>query len=145
VERHEELRRGRARVATAYERAIGGHDWLSLPRAGEGEILDWFVYVVRLHPDIDRDRLIDRLADIGVPSRPYFARCTSSQSIGATFGFRPGDFPVTERVAASTLALPFLQQARRRRRRVRGRRACESHLLSAVARTRPDGIRTSTD
>ena len=23
------------------------------------------------------------------------------------FGFQPGDFPVTERVAASTLALPF--------------------------------------
>jgi perosamine synthetase len=25
----------------------------------------------------------------------------------ATFGFRPGDFPVTERIADSTLALPF--------------------------------------
>jgi len=23
------------------------------------------------------------------------------------FGFQPGDFPVTERVAASTLAIPF--------------------------------------
>jgi perosamine synthetase len=23
------------------------------------------------------------------------------------FGFQPGDFPVTERIAASTLALPF--------------------------------------
>ena len=107
VERLEELRRGRARVAAAYERVLGGHDWLSLPRAGEGEIVDWFVYVVRLHPDIDRDRLIDQLAEIGVPSRPYFAPLHLQPLYRAMFGFRPGDFPVTERVATSTLALPF--------------------------------------
>jgi perosamine synthetase len=107
VERLEELRRGRARVADAYERALGGHDWLSLPRAGEGETVDWFVYVVRLHPDIDRDRLIDQLAEFGVPSRPYFAPLHLQPFYRTLFGFQPGDFPITERVAASTLALPF--------------------------------------
>ena len=107
LERLEELRAGRARVVATYESALGGRDWLRLPRAGDGEIVDWFVYVVRLDPKIDRDRVIGRLADLGVPSRPYFASIHLQPFYRSTFGFRPGDFPVTERVAASTLALPF--------------------------------------
>ena len=107
MERLEELRAGRARVVAAYERALAGLDWVTLPRAGDGEIVDWFVYVVRLHPDIDRDGLIGRLAALGVPSRPYFAPIHLQPFYRTTFGFRAGDFPVTERVAASTLALPF--------------------------------------
>jgi perosamine synthetase len=107
VERLEELRRGRTRVAAAYEQALGGRNWLGLPRAGAGEDVDWFVYVVRLHPQIDRDTLVVRLAALGVPSRPYFAPIHLQPFYRSMFGFKPGDFPVTERVAASTLALPF--------------------------------------
>jgi dTDP-4-amino-4,6-dideoxygalactose transaminase len=107
LERLEELRRGRARVAAAYERALGGHDWLRLPRAGDDQTVDWFVYVVRLHSDVDRDRVIDQLAEVGVPSRPYFSPLHLQPLYRGMFGFRPGDFPVTERIAASTLALPF--------------------------------------
>ena len=107
LERLEELRAGRARVVAAYERALAGLDWVTLPRAGAGETVDWFVYVIRLHPDIDRDRLIGRLAGLGVPSRPYFAPIHLQPFYRTMFAFRPGDFPVTERVTASTLALPF--------------------------------------
>jgi len=107
LERLEELRAGRTRVAASYERALGDQDWLRLPVAGVGEAVDWFVYVVRLHPDIDRDRVIGRLAELGVPTRPYFAPIHLQPFYRSAFGFKPGDFPVTERVAASTLALPF--------------------------------------
>jgi dTDP-4-amino-4,6-dideoxygalactose transaminase len=47
------------------------------------------------------------LATLGVPSRPYFAPIHLQPFYRSMFGFKPGDFPVTERVAASTLALPF--------------------------------------
>jgi perosamine synthetase len=107
LERLDELRRGRARVAAAYERVLAGRDWVRVPRPGPGEDVDWFVYVVRLHPEINRDRLIDRLATRGVASRPYFTPLHLQPFYRTTFGFRPGDFPVAERVAASTLALPF--------------------------------------
>ena len=105
--RLEELRAGRARVAEAYERALGGEDWVQLPRAATGEEVDWFVYVVRLAAGIDRDRVMARLAEQGVASRPYFSPLHLQPFYRETFGFEPGDFPVTERVAASTLALPF--------------------------------------
>jgi perosamine synthetase len=107
LERLGELRAGRARVAAGYERALGDQDWLRLPRAGAGEKVDWFVYVVRLHPDIDRDRVIGRLVALGVPTRPYFSPIHLQPFYRSAFGFKPGQFPVTERVAASTLALPF--------------------------------------
>ena len=107
LERLDELRRGRARVAAAYERALGGCAWLRLPHAGEGEDVDWFVYVVRLEDAIDRDTVIEHLAAAGVPSRPYFAPLHLQPYYRELFGFQPGEFPVTERVAASTLALPF--------------------------------------
>ncbi len=107
VERLAELQAGRARVVAAYEQALAGLDWLRLPRAGAGEVVDWFVYVVRLDPAIDRDAVIGRLAERGVPARPYFTPLHLQPLYREQFGFRPGDFPVTERVAASTLALPF--------------------------------------
>ncbi|HSM37694.1 MAG TPA: DegT/DnrJ/EryC1/StrS family aminotransferase, partial [Candidatus Limnocylindrales bacterium] len=43
----------------------------------------------------------------GVPGRPYFSPIHLQPFYRERFGFAPGDFPVTERVAASTLAIPF--------------------------------------
>jgi perosamine synthetase len=107
MERLAELKRGRDRVVAAYQRALGGLAWVRLPEAGPGEDVDWFVYVIRLASEVDRDGLIQKLAQRGVPSRPYFAPIHLQPYFRSTFGFKPGDFPVTERVAASTLAIPF--------------------------------------
>ncbi len=107
AERIEELRSARARVVAAYERELAGEDWVRLPKAGPGEMVDWFVYVVRLAAGIDRDRALTRLAERGVPARPYFSPLHLQPYFRSMFGYKEGDFPVTERVAASTLALPF--------------------------------------
>ena len=106
LERIEGLRAGRKRVVKAYESALGGYDWLRLPVQGPEDEIDWFVYVVRLDQAIDRTRLIEDLEAVGVPSRPYF-NPLHLQPAFAELGHRRGDFPVTEKVAASTLALPF--------------------------------------
>jgi dTDP-4-amino-4,6-dideoxygalactose transaminase len=102
-----ELREGRDRVVAAYREALGGIEWLTLPEAGPGASVDWFVYVVRVAPGYDRDRMIGQLAKHGVPSRPYFAPIHLQPYYRERFGYAPGDFPVTEAVAAETLALPF--------------------------------------
>ena len=107
LERLSELAAGRARVAAAYGDALSGRDWVRLPQSGPAETVDWFVYVVRLSPDIDRDRVLTDLAARGVASRPYFSPIHLQPFYRAAFGHAPGDFPVTERVAASTLAIPF--------------------------------------
>lgn len=69
--------------------------------------LSWFAAIARLAPGLDRDVIVDRLAALGVPAKGYFAPLHLQPVYRQRFGYRPGDFPVTERVARSTLALPF--------------------------------------
>jgi perosamine synthetase len=107
MRRRAELKAGRDRVAAAYAQRLREHEWLTLPQAGSGADVDWFVYVVRLHERIDRDRLIGQLAESGVPGRPYFSPIHLQPYYRERYGYGPGDFPVTERVASTTMALPF--------------------------------------
>ena len=102
-----ELREGRQRVVRAYEERLASREWVTLPRPRRGADVDWFVYVVRLDSDVDRDRAIRKLDQRGIPARPYFSPLHLQPYYRSAFGFRPGAFPVTERVARSTLALPF--------------------------------------
>jgi perosamine synthetase len=107
LERLGELRSGRDRVAAAYGRLLEPHEWVRPPSVAPGAEVDWFVYVVRLDEEIDRDRLIGQLAGAGVPARPYFSPIHLQPLYRDRFGFAEGDFPITERVARRTLALPF--------------------------------------
>jgi perosamine synthetase len=70
LRRREELKAGRDRVVAAYAHRLGGESWVTLPRPVPGADVDWFVYVLRLDPAVDRDRLIAQLAADGVPARP---------------------------------------------------------------------------
>jgi perosamine synthetase len=69
--------------------------------------MSWFVYVVRLSPGIDRDSLARRLEMRAIPVRPYFLPIHLQPYMVDRFGYRPGDFPVTEDLGRRGLALPF--------------------------------------
>jgi perosamine synthetase len=69
--------------------------------------LSWFVLVVRLDERISRDDVVEYLRKNGVPTRTYFSPIHLFPFYRQRFGYKEGAFPVAERVAASTLALPF--------------------------------------
>jgi len=69
--------------------------------------MSWFVYVVRLAPEYDRDQVMPQLAERGIPARPYFSPIHLQPFYQEQFGFKPGDFPEAEAAGRSTLALPF--------------------------------------
>jgi perosamine synthetase len=72
--------------------------------------MSWFVYVIRLADQFtraDRDWLIGWLASHGIQSRPYFTPIHLQPFYVREFGYKPGDFPITEHVSARTIALPF--------------------------------------
>lgn len=69
--------------------------------------MSWFVYVIRLDSKINRNMLAKRLDALGVPARPYFLPIHLQPYMVERFGWREGDFPVTEDLGRRGLAVPF--------------------------------------
>lgn len=98
----------RSRVAAWYDERLGSVSGIRTPFvAPQTTRMSWFVYVIQTEDGIDRDGLVTELAAHGIPSRPYFVPIHLQPYYRNTFGYKPGDFPVTEEVAARTIALPF--------------------------------------
>lgn len=101
----------RARVAGYYQKALAHTADITLPVVLPSVRMSWFVYVVRLNPKKfsrkDRDTIMRELRSRGINCRDYFPPIHLEPFYKKMFGYKKGDFPVTERVAASTIALPF--------------------------------------
>jgi perosamine synthetase len=97
----------RARVAALYTDRLTGLDGIRPPIVRDDVTMSWFVYVVTLAAGIDRSAVVDALATEGIPSRAYFPPLHLQPYIRERFGTGEGMLPVTEDVAARTLALPF--------------------------------------
>ncbi len=107
VEKLAEMLSARERVAAMYAERLAGVEGVEPPIAGRGaERRSWFVYVVRLEDEIDRDATIARLAERGVASKAYLP-CIHLFPHLRELGYREGQFPVAEAASAHSLALPF--------------------------------------
>lgn len=110
MERLEEILAARRQVATWYEEALTDLSVMQTPREEPGAEISWFVYVIRLAPGYtrqDRDAVLADLRRQGIECSDYFTPIHLQPYMREKFGYAEGDFPVTESVAARTLALPF--------------------------------------
>ena len=108
MERLPELLEKRAQVARWYATRLQEIEGVEAPQpAPYTTRMSWFVYVVRLAPEYDREQIIKALAAKGVPARPYFKPIHLQPYYVQRFGYRPGMLPTTEAISQRTLALPF--------------------------------------
>ena len=70
----------------------------------------WFVYPIRLDPEIDREKVIARLTDAGVATARYLPSIHLQPYMREWFGYEEGMLPVSEDVSRRTLALPFFPE-----------------------------------
>jgi len=106
--RIEELLQNRERVATWYTERLAEIEGVETAQVVSTTTrMSWFVYVIRLAASIDRDAFAKDLAERGIPARPYFLPIHLQPYMTSRFGYRPGDFPVTEDLGRRSLALPF--------------------------------------
>lgn len=78
------------------------------PATAPGNIHTWFVYIVKIkNKKISRDRLMKKLKKEGVNTKPYLPSIHLFDFYKKSFGFKKGDFPVSEEVSRSSLALPL--------------------------------------
>jgi perosamine synthetase len=108
LERLDEMLADRAAAAQLYRSALAGIDDLELPcpDAG-GDSRGWFVFVVQLPREVDRDASVGALAAHGINTKPYLPAIHLMSFYRERYGHRPGEFPVCEDVASRSLALPF--------------------------------------
>jgi perosamine synthetase len=106
--RLEQMLAGRSRVASLYREAFAGIEGLRLPCPDrDGDVRGWFVFVVQLPDGIDRDETVRALNGVGVQSKPYLPSIHLMSYYRDRFDFRMGDFPISERISGSSIALPF--------------------------------------
>ncbi len=110
LERLDELADARAAIAGHYDRAFASSELLQRPPRREGDRHAWHLYVVRLDLEtlgIGRADVIDRLAVAGIGTSVHFIPLHLHPHYQQRYGYKPGDFPVAERIFERSISLPI--------------------------------------
>jgi len=110
LSRIDEIRAKRKQVAKWYQEMLADDDRLIVPVEPLGCDISWFVFVVRLAEEFtleQRDKVLEAMKAQGIQVSNYFPPVHLQPFMVERFGHRQGDFPVTESVCKSTVALPF--------------------------------------
>ena len=108
VEKLDDILGARAAVAERYADLLGGIPGLVLPCPDDADHeRSWFVYVVALPADADREAVVAALEEQGVQTARYLPCIHLQRYMRELYGYGPGLCPVAEEWSARTLALPF--------------------------------------
>ena len=116
MQRLEEIIAKRARVAAMYNEYLARIPGVKLPYiAPEVTRMSWFVYVIRVgfdeptpeRQEAFRDRVMRKLQAAGIGCRPYFTPIHLQPFYQKEFGYRGGEYPVTELLGRTSIAIPF--------------------------------------
>lgn len=110
LSRIDEIKAKRKQVARWYQEMLADDERLIVPADMDGCDISWFVYVVRLADNYNlehRDRILQQMEKQNIQVSNYFPPVHLQPFMVEKFGYKPGDFPMTESVSKSTIALPF--------------------------------------
>ena len=91
-------------VGKRYDGLLAGVSSIQTPIIGDGNDSVYAQYTLLAE---DRDALSQRLKAAGIPAVAYYTTPLHLQGAFANLGHRPGDFPVSEDIAARCLSLPM--------------------------------------
>lgn len=99
----------RRKIAGWYNGILKFHqDIIQAPVTSAGNTHTWFVYVIKIkNKKINRDILIEKLENIGISTRPYLPSIHLFEFYKKKFGYKQGDFPISEEISNYSLALPL--------------------------------------
>jgi dTDP-4-amino-4,6-dideoxygalactose transaminase len=102
-----EWNRQRQEAAARYDEMLSSADGVVAPHHPSWSRPVHHLYVVRV---ADREGLQKHLAEAKIDTGIHYPIPLHLQKAYGTFGFRNGDFPVTEKIAAEILSLPMYPQ-----------------------------------
>jgi perosamine synthetase len=116
MQRIDEIIQKRQHVALMYNERLSKIPGIWLPHiAPEVTRMSWFVYVIRVgmeepRPERQseiRNHVMEVLQKNEVGCRPYFTPIHLQPFYRDMFGFKEGDFPITEKAGRTSIAIPF--------------------------------------
>jgi len=110
LSRIDEIKAKRTAVAKCYQQTLAGDSRLIVPAEPLGCDMNWFVFVVQLTDSFtqkQRYAILEAMRAKGIQVSNYFSPVHLQPFMAKQYGFKKGDFPVTESVAEWTIALPF--------------------------------------
>jgi len=110
LSRIEEFIQKRQGVADMYRQLLKDEQRIIIPTPPANSRMSWFVYVIRLREGYSQDQrnaLLKKMLDRGIQVSNYFPPVHLQPFIAEKYGCKEGDYPVTDAVVKSTVALPF--------------------------------------
>ncbi len=110
LSRIDQIKAKRKQVAKWYCQNLAGDDRFIVPTEQPGCDINWFVFVIRLaeqYTHTQRDKILQIMREAGIQVSNYFTPVHLQPFMVEQFGYKKGDFPITESVAERTIALPF--------------------------------------
>ncbi len=92
----------RSRIGERYSQALGA--CCVVPHVVTGNTHVYAQYTIRIQ---GRDQMAEKLKAAGIPSAIYYPKCLHEQPVFAGLGYKPGDFPESEKAANEVLSLPM--------------------------------------
>lgn len=106
LERIDELRSDRERLARRYEAALETMPGIDFPRVEAGATSARHLFTIWAPPG-ERDRYLAELGERGIGVAVNYRAIHLLSYYRERFGFEPGSFPVAEAIGDRTLSLPF--------------------------------------
>ncbi len=106
----DELMRRRTAIARAYTEAFRAEPALEVPCEQPGVEHAWHLYVLRLRPEqlkVGRAEFVELLRARGIGTSVHCIPLNTMHFYQERYGYRPGDFPVSEDVYSRCLSLPI--------------------------------------
>ncbi|MEM3091179.1 MAG: DegT/DnrJ/EryC1/StrS family aminotransferase [Candidatus Pacearchaeota archaeon] len=104
--RLEEILERRKNVAEMYISKLKDIEELVLPYTSPDVKRSWFVFVIGIKNG-KRDHVKTYLNEKGIQTGDYFKAIHLQPLYKREFGFKEGDFPITEKISSQNIALPF--------------------------------------
>jgi dTDP-4-amino-4,6-dideoxygalactose transaminase len=110
LKRADDFMRRRTDIATAYNEALRAVPALEVPEIEAGLDHAWHLYLLRLRPEqlkIGRDRFVELMRERGVGVSVHCIPLHTMHFYQQHYGYRTGDFPISEDLYSRCLSLPI--------------------------------------
>ncbi|MCH6199257.1 DegT/DnrJ/EryC1/StrS family aminotransferase [Aquiflexum sp. LQ15W] len=96
----------RNKVAEAYDKAFEANSHISIPKRILQSTHVFHQYTIKLK-DVNREEFSKHLASFGIPTMIYYPVPTHLQLAYQNYGYREGDFPISEKLCKEVISLPM--------------------------------------